>query len=86
MGEEQKLSWQTIAQVKMEDGGGQMGRSAATGDVDRFENCFSVRFIDGFGGTSRKPGGLGACTPEWLGMPFSTLEKIEVLGRDRGEK
>jgi len=29
---------------------------------------------------------LGACTPEWLGMPFPTLEKIEVLGRDRGKK
>ena len=47
MGEEQKLSWQTIAQVKMEDGGGQMGRSAATGDVDRIEKCFSEDLLMG---------------------------------------
>ena len=54
--------WQAAAQVRMEDGGSQMGRSIATGDTDRFEKCLEA-------GVSKiycwvwKPGGLGACTP-----------------------
>lgn len=64
-----KLSWETIAQVRMEDGGSGVRRS---GDADRFEKCLEVGVNRIYGWVwwhygkepSSKTGGLGVCATE----------------------